>query len=89
MSHGTFTVSSAPGFGRQPPENVPSSRRAPVGAGSMRTLSAILANVALFASIALVPVVGGAVLILFLFFPLFLLALLGVLAGLEHRTVRQ
>ena len=55
----------------------------------MRTLSAILANVALFSSIALVPVVGGVILILFLFFPLFLLALVGVLAGLEHGTVRQ
>jgi hypothetical protein len=34
-------------------------------------------------------VVGGAAFALLLFFPLFLLALLGVMAGLEDRTVQQ
>jgi hypothetical protein len=34
-------------------------------------------------------VIGGVVFALLLFFPLFLLALLGVFAGLEDRTVRQ
>jgi Putative Actinobacterial Holin-X, holin superfamily III len=34
-------------------------------------------------------VIGGVVLALFLFFPLFLLGLVGVLAGLEDHTVQQ
>ena len=36
MSYGTFTVSSAPGFGRQPPEKekLPSSFQAPVNVAS-------------------------------------------------------
>jgi hypothetical protein len=34
MSYGMFTVSSAPGFGRQPPENVPSSRQDPLKVAS-------------------------------------------------------
>jgi hypothetical protein len=34
-------------------------------------------------------VVGGAIFALFLFFPLFLLALIGVLTGLNNRTVHQ
>jgi hypothetical protein len=34
-------------------------------------------------------VIGGVILALFLFFPLFLLGLVGVLAGLEDRTVQQ
>jgi hypothetical protein len=34
-------------------------------------------------------VIGGVVFALFLFGPLFLLALVGVLAGLEDRAVRQ
>ncbi|MGH3027140.1 MAG: hypothetical protein ACRDMW_01150 [Gaiellaceae bacterium] len=34
-------------------------------------------------------VVGGAIFALFLFFPLFLLALVGVVAGTADRTVRR
>ena len=34
MSYGTFTVSSAPGFGRQQPANVPSSRHFPPNVAS-------------------------------------------------------
>jgi hypothetical protein len=47
-----------------------------------------LAVTALFATVVTLPVVGG-VLFAFLFFGAFLLALVGVLAGLEDRTVRQ
>jgi Na+-transporting methylmalonyl-CoA/oxaloacetate decarboxylase gamma subunit len=48
-----------------------------------------LADGALFLTAASLLVLGGAVLALVLFFPLFLLALVGVLAGLENRTVQQ
>jgi hypothetical protein len=48
-----------------------------------------LAVTALFLTVASLPVPGGAVFALFVFFPLFLLALLGVFAGLEDRTVKQ
>jgi fatty acid desaturase len=34
-------------------------------------------------------IIGGVILALFLFFPLFLLGLVGVLAGLEDHTVQQ
>jgi hypothetical protein len=55
----------------------------------MRTLSSFIAVVSLVLTVASLLVIGGAVLALFLFFPLFLLALIGVLAGLEDREVRQ
>jgi hypothetical protein len=48
-----------------------------------------LAVAALFLTVATLPIVGGVLFALFLFGPLFLLALIGVLAGLENRTVRQ
>jgi hypothetical protein len=47
-----------------------------------------VAVAALLLTVATLPVVGGALFALFLF-GLFLLALVGVLAGLEDRTVRQ
>jgi hypothetical protein len=47
-----------------------------------------LAVAAFFLTVVTIPVVGG-VLFAFLFFGVFLLALVGVLAGLEDRTVRQ
>jgi hypothetical protein len=47
-----------------------------------------LTVMALFATVVTLPIVGG-VLFAFMFFGLFLLALVGVLAGLEDRTVRQ
>ena len=55
----------------------------------MRTLSSLVAAVFLFVTFASLLVIGGVVFALFLFGPLFLLALVGVLAGLEGRTVRQ
>jgi hypothetical protein len=47
-----------------------------------------LAVAALLLTVVTIPVVGG-VLFAFLFFGVFLLALVGVLTGLEDRTVRQ
>jgi hypothetical protein len=47
-----------------------------------------LAVVALFLTAVTIPVLGG-VLFAFLFFGVFLLALVGVLAGLADRNVRQ
>jgi hypothetical protein len=47
-----------------------------------------LAVAALFLTVATLPVLGGALFALFPF-GLFLLALVGVLGRLEHRTVRQ
>jgi hypothetical protein len=47
-----------------------------------------LAVAALLLTAAAIPVVGGALFALLLF-GLFLLALVGVLGGLENRTVRQ
>jgi Sec-independent protein secretion pathway component TatC len=55
----------------------------------MRTVMALVTDVFLFLTAASLLVVGGAVFALFLFFPLFLLGLLGVMAGLEDRTVQQ
>jgi hypothetical protein len=49
----------------------------------------LLAVAALFLAVVSLMVVGGVVFAAFLFFPLFLLALVGVLAGLQDRTVRQ
>ena len=43
----------------------------------------------LFLTVASLMVVGGAIFALFLFFPLFLLALVGVLAGTADRAVRR
>ena len=54
----------------------------------MRTFSASVALGSLFLGIAVVPVVGAAV-ITMLLFGLFFLALAGVLAAVEDRTVRQ
>lgn len=48
-----------------------------------------LAVLALFLAVASLMVVGGVVFAALLFFPLFLLALVGVLAGLQDRSVRQ
>jgi hypothetical protein len=56
---------------------------------AMRTLSSIVAVVALFSTVGSLLLIGGVLFALFLFFPLFLLALGGVLAGLEDREVRQ
>jgi hypothetical protein len=55
----------------------------------MRTLSSLVTVISLLLTAASLMVIGGAVFALLLFFPLFLLALLGVFAGLEDRTVRQ
>ena len=54
----------------------------------MRMLSSFVAVGSLLLAAALLPVVG-AVLIAFFLFGLFLLALVGVLAGGENHTVRQ
>lgn len=54
----------------------------------MRTLSSLAAFVSLILTVAFVPIIGG-VLFAMVFFGLFLLALVGVLGGLEDRTVRQ
>lgn len=54
----------------------------------MRTLSSLVAVASLFLTVAFIPVVGG-VLFAIVFFGLFLLALVGVLGGLEDRTVRR
>ncbi len=55
----------------------------------MQTLSAFIAISSLLLGIASIATLIGAVLALFVFFPLFLLGLGGVLAGLEDREVRQ
>ena len=55
----------------------------------MRTLSPLTAIGALLLTAASLPIVGGVLFALFLFFPLFLLGLVAVLAGLEDRTVRE
>ena len=54
----------------------------------MRTLSSLVAVVSLFGAVAFVPIVGG-ILFAFGLFGLFLLALVGVIGGLEDRSVRQ
>jgi hypothetical protein len=48
-----------------------------------------LAAAALFLTVVSLLVVGGVIFALFLFLPLFLLALVGVLAGTKDRTVHQ
>jgi hypothetical protein len=52
-------------------------------------MSALVAVVSLFLLVASLPVFGIGVLFALFLFGLFLLALVGVLAGLEDRTVRQ
>jgi len=54
----------------------------------MKALSAFVAVMSLFAAVALVPVVGGVLLALPLI-GLVVLGLVGVLSGVEDRTVRQ
>jgi hypothetical protein len=54
----------------------------------MQTLSAFVAIASLLLAIASIAALTGAVLALFLF-PLFMLRLAGVMAGLEERTVRH
>jgi hypothetical protein len=54
----------------------------------MRTLSSLVAIVSLFGAVAFVPVVGGALFVLLLL-GLFVLAVVGVIGGLEDRGVRQ
>jgi len=54
----------------------------------MRTLSSLVAVVSLILTVAFIPVVGG-VIFSMVFFGLFLLALVGVVGGVEDRTVRQ
>ena len=48
-----------------------------------------LAAAALFLTVASLLVVGGVIFALFLFLPLLLLALVGVVAGTRDRTVQQ
>ncbi len=48
-----------------------------------------VALTALFLTVASLLVIGGAALALFLFFPLFLLALLGIVVRVGDRTVEQ
>jgi Sec-independent protein secretion pathway component TatC len=55
----------------------------------MRTLSSLVAIGSLFLTVASLLVLPGVAFALFVFFPLFLLALVGVLAGLEDNNVRQ
>jgi hypothetical protein len=55
----------------------------------MRVVGAFLASLFLFltvASLAIIPIIGAAFALL-LFFPLFLLALLGVMSGVRNRSV--
>jgi hypothetical protein len=54
----------------------------------MRTLTSLVAVVCLILTVAFIPVVGG-VIFSMVFFGLFLLALVGVVGGVEDRTVRQ
>ena len=54
----------------------------------MTKLFSIVAVVSLFGTVAFVPVVGG-ILFAMVLFVLFLGGLVGVLAGIEDRTVRQ
>lgn len=54
----------------------------------MRMISSLVAVSSLFLAVALVPVVGAALLVLLLF-GVFLLALVGVFSGMDDRTVRQ
>lgn len=54
----------------------------------IRMISSLVAVGSLFLAVAFVPVIGATLIVLFLF-GAFLLALVGVLSGLEDRTVRQ
>jgi hypothetical protein len=54
----------------------------------MRTLSSAVAVVSLLLAVALVPVIDGVLIAMFLV-GLFLLALVGVVSRVEDRTVRQ
>jgi hypothetical protein len=54
----------------------------------MRALSPFVAVVYLALTVASLLVIGGAVFALFTYWPLFLLALIALLAGLKARTVR-
>jgi hypothetical protein len=54
----------------------------------MRTLSSLVAVGSLFGAVAFVPILGG-ILFAFVLFGLFLLALVGVIGGLEDHSVRQ
>jgi hypothetical protein len=54
----------------------------------MKTLSSLVAIVALGLTIVFLPIIGGA-LFAMVFFGLFVLALVGVLGGVEDHTVRQ
>jgi hypothetical protein len=55
----------------------------------MRAVSSFVAVTSLFQAVAFSMIIGGAIFALLLFFPLFLLALVGVLTGLTNRTVDQ
>lgn len=55
----------------------------------MRTLSSLVAVLSLLLTAASLMVIGGVVFAVLLFFPLFLLALLSIFAGMEGRAVRQ
>jgi hypothetical protein len=54
----------------------------------MKTLAGIVSVGSLFLAAALLPIVGGVLFAAFLF-GAFLLALVGVLGGLDDRSVRQ
>ena len=54
----------------------------------MTVLSSLVALVALGLTIAFFPIIGGA-LFAMVFFGLFALAVVGVLSGVDDRTVRQ
>jgi hypothetical protein len=54
----------------------------------MRTLSSLVAVITLILTVVFIPMVGG-VIFAMVFFGLFLLALVGVLGGVEDRRVRQ
>src|SRR5262249_61124151 len=47
MSYGTFTVSLAPGLGRQPPEKVPSWRQEPVKVASSGACATVMVTLSL------------------------------------------
>jgi hypothetical protein len=54
----------------------------------MQAVMSVVAVLTLFGTVALLPVIGG-VLFAMVLFVVFLGALVGVLSGLEDRTVRQ
>jgi len=55
----------------------------------MRTLSSLVAVGSLLGAVAFAPVFGGAALSAFVPFGSFVLGLVGVIGGLEDRSVRQ